>query len=105
MATETATQSLEGALLVAAKSGYVDDCQTLLQDARTNVNERDKLGNTPLIVAAAAGHFQVVAVLLQNAKVDVNAQNNVGETALHRVCGGRRVCSFALSMARRWTLR
>lgn len=78
---------IKGAVLQAAKSGYADDIEALIQNAHADLSERDALGNTPLHYACASGHAKVVDLLIKSGKVDVNATNNLNETPLHRALG------------------
>jgi ankyrin repeat protein len=50
--------------------------------AGTDVNTRDKLGQTPIVVAALAGQNEVASVLVQHG-ADVMARTDKGMTALH----------------------
>lgn len=70
-----------------AKSGNIADVKRLLRKSwwpfgRTNVNERDERGNSPLHYAASQGHCEI-AKFLSEAGADVNARNHEGATPLH----------------------
>ena len=49
---------------------------------KTDINQVDEKGNTPLHWAAYNGHEEVAAYLLSLKEVDVNAQDNEGQTPL-----------------------
>eukprot|EP01130_Rhizamoeba_saxonica_P001452 TRINITY_DN1130_c0_g1_i2.p1 TRINITY_DN1130_c0_g1~~TRINITY_DN1130_c0_g1_i2.p1 ORF type:complete len:143 (-),score=31.94 TRINITY_DN1130_c0_g1_i2:32-460(-) len=75
--------SYEDALWVAAKAGYLDDLQELL-NVQVNFNQQDDFGNTPLHYACAGGHPGAVEILLGAPNVDINITNFQGDTPLHR---------------------
>jgi ankyrin repeat protein len=76
--------SIENAMFMAAKAGYVDDIKEILSLGKGDWNITDALGNTPLHYAAAAGHVEAVRLLVSSKRVDINKQNNIGETPLHK---------------------
>jgi len=64
----------------AASNDQPDMCQFLIE-AGCEVNQRDKLGRTPLMDAAEIGSIEVIKVLYDNA-ADVNAEDREHHTAL-----------------------
>ena len=75
-------------LMVAASRGDYESALRLL--TTTEVNARDRLGNTALIYAASGGHAEVVRLLL-GAGADAGARNDAGASALERAASaGRR---------------
>jgi cell wall assembly regulator SMI1 len=71
---------INNALIIAAKNGYSEICEYLLNNG-ADVNREDEKGNTALISAATYGHSKVVEVLLRY-DVDSNHQNKAGQTAI-----------------------
>jgi uncharacterized protein len=65
---------------VAASSGNLQ-IMAILYKAGADINQRDKLGNTPLLDAADHGHAEAVKLLL-DLKANVDAENKNGMTAL-----------------------
>lgn len=61
----------------AARKGDVNKVKALLQSDPKLVNDRDKLGDTPLHVAALHGQIGVAQALI-DAGANVNAKNNYG---------------------------
>jgi hypothetical protein len=75
-------------LSTAAHHGKLSNVQTLLQDARTDVNSVvSKRGGTSLVAAAAKGRLAVVQALLADARTDVNKANNAGFTPIASAAG------------------
>jgi len=68
-------------LLYAAKMGYNDLTDLLLNSSRIDVNKQNCNGNTALIRACKQNHNRVVEKLLSFKDVDVNIQNKWGDTA------------------------
>ena len=68
------------ALMYAARYGYADIVQTLL-DNGADVNAEDKDNSTALMWAAFKGHEEAVKALLDNG-ADMNVRNKDGKTAL-----------------------
>lgn len=63
---------------------YQNDIQKVreLITKGANLNEKDKLGYTPLHIATMCNEREIVGLLLENG-ADVNAKDNIGETPLH----------------------
>ncbi|XP_038616614.1 cyclin-dependent kinase 4 inhibitor C [Tachyglossus aculeatus] len=68
------------ALHDAARAGYLDTLQTLLE-FRADVNVEDRDGNLPLHLAAREGHLPVVRFLLDHTASKVGHRNRHGDTA------------------------
>lgn len=77
------TASAEGAsdIFALASAGDVAGVEQALASG-SDVNAKDKLGQTPIVVATLAGQNEVAAVLLQHG-ADVMARTDKGMTALH----------------------
>jgi ankyrin repeat protein len=76
------------ALMVAASRGDYEAVLRLLPESE--VNARDRLGNTALIYAAAGGHAEVLRLLLREG-ADASLKNGAGLSALERATNaGRR---------------
>jgi ankyrin repeat protein len=71
----------ETALHFAAERGHAHVVETLLQDPRVDVNERDVFAMTALHFAAKRGHANVVEKLLQDPRVDIHARHRFNLTA------------------------
>lgn len=69
------------ALMIAASRGDYALARRLL--AESEVNARDRMGNTALIYAASGGHAEIVRLLL-NVGADSRARNVAGVSALDR---------------------
>lgn len=67
--------------MIAASRGDYASARRLLSESE--VNARDRLGNTALIYAASGGHAEVVRLLL-SAGADAHARNDAGANALER---------------------
>jgi len=50
------------------------------------INERDRLGDTPLMVACYRRYWNIAKVLLESPNIDINATGNGGMSALNFVC-------------------
>jgi ankyrin repeat protein len=67
--------------------------------SRSQLNQKDKMGLTPLYWAASQGNTFAVRLLLQ-AGADINIVDNGGNTPLHMACrAGSRTCAEALTIA------
>jgi hypothetical protein len=66
-------------LIDAAARGSAENIDQLLKQG-SDVNERDKDGNTPLIIAASRGQTDIVKLLLQKG-ADIKATNPAGKNA------------------------
>lgn len=64
----------------AVAKGYTAFCQLLI-DANASVNQRDRLGNTPLHLAAEEGHGDIVILLLENG-ADPKLLNNAKKSSV-----------------------
>jgi cytohesin len=73
--------------MIAASRGDYASALRLL--AASEVNARDRMGNTALIYAAAGGHAEVVRILL-GAGADAGARNDAGASALDRAAQADR---------------
>lgn len=67
-------------LMQAARFGDTEGVARIIAQG-ANVNEKSKLGKTPLIIAASAGHAKIVEVLLERG-ADIQARDNSGSTPL-----------------------
>jgi ankyrin repeat protein len=85
------------ALMVAASRGDYESVRRLLP--ASDVNARDRLGNTALIYAASGGHAEVLRLLLREG-ADASAKNGAGLSALERATdSGRRDAAEVLLAA------
>jgi hypothetical protein len=89
-------ESLNDQLIVAARSGRLEEVKRLL-DQGADVNARGMWGLTPLIWASSKGHLAVVNLLVQRG-ADVDARANNQSTALMWTCfaGFREVARILL---------
>ena len=69
------------ALMIAASRGDYASALNLL--TASDVNARDRMGNTALIYAASGGHAEIVRLLLMSG-ADAAARNDAGASALER---------------------
>jgi ankyrin repeat protein len=70
----------------AAYSGSLETVKIILDySGRAMLEERDKIGNTPLMGACSRGLAEIVEYLIQNDAM-INAKNDDGETPLHLAC-------------------
>lgn len=88
-------------LLIAANQGDVEQCQTLVLEARASVEHRNSLGETCLHVAASRGLVSVTELLLAlGADPNVSAHHAYGGfTPLHvavKKCGSIRLVQTLL---------
>lgn len=67
--------------MIAASRGDYASALNLL--AASEVNARDRMGNTALIYAASGGHAEIVRLLLASG-ADAGARNDAGASALER---------------------
>lgn len=67
-------------LHLVSAAGLTDKVEDLIRFG--GVNEKSKLGETPLHLAAKNGHVEVVKLLLANEKIDVNVVDYIGFTPL-----------------------
>ena len=75
-------------LLLAATDGHADLVRYLLADARTDPNQANIDGETPLSIAAAEGRANIVRDLLADARTDPNQATKNGETPLCEAAAG-----------------
>jgi ankyrin repeat protein len=68
-------------LLFAAREGCAA-CETVLLDAKADINVVDPDQQSALIIALINGHYDAAAVLIDRG-IDVNMQDKVGRTALY----------------------
>jgi ankyrin repeat protein len=81
-AVDATTSRGETALLLAAKSGYVDSAEQLLQSGANPLAGEASFGDSAIYIAAMNGFLDVVKLMVSSG-VDVNLQNpRTGETAL-----------------------
>eukprot|EP00946_MAST-07B_sp_MAST-7B-sp1_P003358 g3358.t1 len=99
--------SLSTPLHAAASRGKLDACKLLVEQARADLNARDKFGCTPLCRAAAAGHLSVVRWFIETAvgaggvRADENITSFWNGTLLHfAVEGGHLEVSRYLLLRR-----
>jgi hypothetical protein len=83
-------------LMWAARFGYKNICQTLL-DRQAEVNIKNQYGLSPLMAAACHGHVDTCQLLLEH-NAQINAKNNKGKTSLHFAAkeGYNCVCQLLL---------
>ncbi len=65
----------------AAAQGHLDLVKEMIS-LGTNIEIKDKDGNTPLMLASRTGHLEIVEFLLAEG-AELQAKNNNGNTALH----------------------
>lgn len=82
------------ALSLAAKIGFRDIVDMLLEDERVEADQKDAEGRTPLSLAAEGGHGDVVEALLMKETVDPDCRDDEGRTPLSRAMGKRRMGSL-----------
>ena len=82
--------------MIAASRG--DYASTLRLLSESEVNARDRLGNTALIYAASGGHAEVIRLLL-SAGADARARNDAGVSALERAARVERRDAHELLLA------
>ncbi|KEY74548.1 hypothetical protein S7711_07151 [Stachybotrys chartarum IBT 7711] len=70
------------ALSWAAKSGAIENIETLLQKDSINPDSKDNWGQTPLSLAADRGHEEVVRLLLTNDEVKPDSRDIWGQIPL-----------------------
>ena len=72
----------------AARHGWHDTCQTLVENYHLSPTDMTVLGHSPLHFACAYGRAQVVKYLLKLPTVllSVNDEDRAGMTALNRAC-------------------
>ena len=77
----------------ACSGGNVNLVQTLIQEHKADVNERDNENDTPLHVAALAGKADVALLLISEYGCDPNpnVRGQFGRTVLHDACSGGNV--------------
>jgi ankyrin repeat protein len=83
-------------LMVAASRGDYASSLNLL--AASDVNARDRMGNTALIYAASGGHAEIVRLLLMSG-ADASARNDAGASALERAALAERRDAFEILRA------
>ena len=64
-------------------SGDKDAIRNRLKHPKTNVNETDSTGETPLHKACQAGDIEVIQLLLAQNGIDIWRKSNDGRTPLH----------------------
>lgn len=72
----------QAALIMASQYGRKDIVKVLIQSG-TDVNAKNKYGNTALLEATQNGHKEIIKMLI-NAGADVNVQDKDGNSALIR---------------------
>eukprot|EP01119_Soliformovum_irregulare_P008211 TRINITY_DN2129_c0_g1_i1.p1 TRINITY_DN2129_c0_g1~~TRINITY_DN2129_c0_g1_i1.p1 ORF type:complete len:803 (+),score=234.55 TRINITY_DN2129_c0_g1_i1:116-2410(+) len=79
----------EPPLFTAIKNSDLLKVQQLLRDPKTNVNQKDSLGFTPLHAACVLFSDLddvILSVILRHKDINVNIENNDGNTPLHYFC-------------------
>lgn len=69
-------------LHIAAKFGYFEIIEDLLQCSRIEPNAKNRNGQTPLHFAAVFAQIRALQVLLDDQRIDINAQDNLNQTPL-----------------------
>ncbi|KAJ5766605.1 uncharacterized protein N7511_004221 [Penicillium nucicola] len=82
----------------AAKQGHIEIVQTLLADARTDVNLQDKAGDTAMMICADQ-QPTVMTTLLLSGRADPRIANRHGRTPLSRAARDLN-CDMGLLLAR-----
>jgi len=84
--------------MTTEEADEIHEIKLNIKDSPDLINEKDKLGNTPLLKAAASGHLVAVKFLIANS-ADVNARDKLSRNALHVASenGHKSVVEFLLS--------
>ena len=69
-------------LHLASEFGLTEVVSALLDAGKTDINETDILGETPLLLACAEEREETALLLLRTPGIDVRARNQNGTTAL-----------------------
>lgn len=77
-------------LIPAAREGFEECCQVLLEAPATDVNQMDRSRRTALREAVKHGHENVTKLLLQRRELDVNLKDKFGFTPPHVASFGGR---------------
>jgi hypothetical protein len=85
-------------LFEATESGNVDQVSILLGNPAIDVNQKDKLFNSPLHVATVYNKEQIILLFLAH-NADINTKNSQGETPLHLAadCGHESIVRLLLN--------
>ena len=79
------TKAGKNVLHIASELGNIEVITLLVKEFKSNVNFKNKIGNTPLFEACITGEFEAVELLIQlGAKLDVIGENE--DTLLHATC-------------------
>jgi len=70
------------ALILAAKNGYVEEVEALLDCQDTNINTKNNNGDTALIYAIKFRRIEIANLLLNHQRTNVNETDDQGQTAL-----------------------
>ena len=77
------------------KEGDLEGVRAALQKG-TDVNAKDKHGQTGLMVALSSNHNSVVELLLKSPNIDVNQKDNWGSCALHLAASKQNIEALKL---------
>lgn len=86
-------------LHIAAEKGQYEEVGRLLLDKGTDVNARDKYGNTPLHAASEKGHSKVIELLVSKG-ANIIERNRLDNTPLDEaiVYGNLEACNLLLEL-------
>lgn len=77
------------ALVSEAYLGNLDQLKKMIEQDKTDVNEPDPYGDTPLHAASYTGKYTLVQYLLEKG-ANINSKNGAGSTPLHKAVVGKQ---------------